>query len=191
LPGVLKVVFSLIHSLGRSFDNLGVFMPIKTDGLVHLFIVAATIIASVGLFAISLFYPAFNLSDGSSYGGLVTLLIGWMGLLGVGDEKYGGIGLLAWYANLCLVPVWLGLVLPKFRFATIGGLTLVIIGLGLASSALLMKSMLIDEGGHTAEITSMGLGFYLWLSSFVICVVGYLAVITWGVFNPKKAMTNQ
>ena len=85
-PGVLKVVFSLIHSLGRSFDNLGVFMPIKTDGLVHLFIVAATIIASVGLFAISLFYPAFNLSDGSSYGGLVTLLIGWMGLLGVGDE---------------------------------------------------------------------------------------------------------
>ena len=122
---------------------------------------------------------------------LVTLSIGWMGLLAFGDERYGGIGLFAWYANLFLVPAWLGLGLSKFRFGAIGGLALTIVGLGLASISLLIKRLLLDEGGNTAAVASMGLGFYLWLSSFVICVIGYLAIIAKAKFISNKDMTNQ
>jgi hypothetical protein len=150
-------------------------MQAKTQPFIPAVVVAATIIASVGLFAASLFYPAFNLSDGSSYGGMSTLLLGWMGVLALGGtEGLGKVGLLAWYANLFLVPVWLGLALRRFRFAPIGGLILSILSTGLASSAIFVKRILVDEAGNSAAVTAMGPAFYVWLSSFVVCLAGYL-----------------
>ena len=165
-------------------------MSIKTKTAAD-FLGIATLMASFMLFVASLFFPAFNLSNGDSFGGLQTLLIGWMGLFAVGDEDYGGIGLFAWYANLFLFPIWLGLVFSKLRFATIGGLVLTIFGLGLASISIFVKTLLLDEGGSTAAVTSMGFGFYLWLSSFVICAIGYLAVLARAQRSSNQDEKNQ
>ena len=107
-----------------------------------------------------------------------------------GDERYGGIGWFAWYTNLLLIPAWLGLGLSQSRFGILGGLALTIVGLGLATTAVLIKRIPLDVD-ITAAVTSMGLGFYLWWLSFAICVVGYSALIARAKSKSHKAITNQ
>ena len=146
------------------------------------FSVIATISISVLLFLVSLLLPAFYTRD-EGIPGWFALLLGWLDLLAI-DQV--GFGVLSWFANLFLPVAWLGLALGKFRRVRIGGLILVIVGLGFALCSLFLKQILISTGGDPTPIISMGIGFYVWLASFVVCIVGYIFTITTDALSAKK-----
>lgn len=144
--------------------------------------VIAIIAISVLLFLVSLILPAFYTSD-EGVPGWFALLLGWLDLFVI-DQV--GFGVLSWFANLFLPIAWLGLALGKFRPVRIGGLILNIVGIGLALCPLFLNRILISEGGDTTPVTSMGIGFYVWLASFVACIVGHIFIIATDAFNTKK-----
>ncbi|QDP86422.1 hypothetical protein FNJ88_12980 [Chryseobacterium sp. SNU WT5] len=88
---------------------------------------------------------------------LFILLSGWMAVLG------GGLFLtLIWLAN----PLYFFggfLVLNKEKFAVVP----VTFSLLLSFYFLTLDSVMDGESGATTEITRLGLGFYLWISSFI------------------------
>ena len=129
---------------------------------------AGIIISAIGLsfmlFFVALLLPAFNLSNGDTFPALTAFLFGWSGALG-------------WYANVFLPVAWLGLATSNFRPSLYMSLVSTILGIGLALCSMLLKTILLDEGGAIGHITSMGSGFYVWLGSFVVCLVADLALV--------------
>ena len=105
------------------------------------------------------------------------------------SNKDAEIGFLGWYANLFFFPIWLGLALSiRFRAAAFIGFALTLIGIGLAACSVFVKTLLTNEAGGTASVTSMGAGFYIWLVSFAVCLLGYVVVIIWSFLKPKNAV---
>jgi hypothetical protein len=108
------------------------------------------------------------------------MLIGWLAIL-----SNLGLGSIGWYANPLLLIVWLGLALSKF---SVGGLVALVVSVGIALCSLLLvhKTVMVNEGGGTSEITSVGIGSYTWLASFIICIFGYVTPMTFDRLNVKK-----
>lgn len=146
---------------------------IKALNLIAHSIAVGVISLSILFLLISLFLPVFFTADGGQFDGFGVLLIGWMAILYLSN----GLGAIGWYANPLLVIAWLCLVIAKFRK---GGLVVLIVSIGIALCSVLMvhKKVLVNEGGGTSEIVSTGIGFYIWLASFLICIIGYIATIT-------------
>ena len=139
-----------------------------------------------------MFLPAFNLSNDGSFDGFSALLMGWAGLFMLDSNKGTEIGFLGWYANLFFFPAWLGLLLSiKFRVVAFVGLAFTLVGTALALCSVMVKSILINEAGDTANVTSMGAGFYIWITSFAVCLLGYFATIIWSFAKPKMVAANQ
>ena len=167
-------------------------MAPKTHNIIHTLLAIATIGLSIVLFVASLFFSAFNLFDNGSVDGFTALLMGWTGLFMLDNNKGYEIGFLGWYANLFFLPIWLGLALSvKFRVMAFIGFALTLVGMGVAVCSVQVKNVLINEGGGTAEVMSMGLGFYIWLISFAVCLLGYFAVTVWSFLKPKMILMNQ
>jgi len=145
------------------------------------FSVVAIIAISVLLFLVSLLLPAFYTPD-ESIPGWFALLMGWLDLLAI-DQV--GWGIISWFASFFLPVAWLGLILTKFRPMRIVSLMSASAGLALALCALVMKQILISEGGNTTRILSMGAGFYLWLASFAVCIIGATVSIVQEANAPK------
>ena len=88
------------------------------------------------------------------------LCIGWIGIFG---------GVYAWLANPILLVAWTFILFHRNGRATI----LLIASLGLALSFLREKHWERDESGmHTANITGYGLGYWLWIASIGIALIG-------------------
>jgi hypothetical protein len=135
---------------------------------------------SVILFLISLVLPAIYVAPPSLYldtelcrrapelpecqlnwwPGVGTLLLGWL------DRSP------AWFANLLLPVLWWDMKRTKLQgflgwFLSIGGSVL-------ALSALSVTTVPdTTEGGGRDYVQSFGLGFYFWIASFLVCIVGY------------------
>ena len=137
---------------------------------------------SLGLFIASLTQTAFYLSD--SFGVPFALLKGWLGVVvdigtivqdikalfyaeGLkGGWKAGAT--LSWLANPALLFAWIaGSKIPK------EGLVLSSISLLLMLSFLAFDEVLADEAGHYRQIQSLALGYWLWVASALVLVVGY------------------
>jgi hypothetical protein len=154
--------------------------------LIKLSIVVGVIGLSILCLLISLFLPVFNTADGGFFDGFSVMIVGWMAI----TFTNLGVGSLGWYANPLLLIVWLGLALSKFR---VGGFVALIVSIGIALCSLLLvhKTVEVNEGGGTSEIVSIGMGFYVWLASFAICIFGYLATILVDRINAKKNNTTR
>jgi hypothetical protein len=154
---------------------------LKLLNLIKLSVVVCVICLSILFLIISLFLPVFNTADGGFFDGFSVMIIGWMAI----TFANLGVGSFGWYANPLLLIVWAGLALSKFR---VGGLFALIVSIGIALCSLLMvhKTIEVNEGGGTSEIVSIGMGFYVWLASFVICIFGYIATIVVDMINAKK-----
>jgi hypothetical protein len=150
----------------------------KPMNQIKLLIVVGVIWLSISFLIISLFLPAFYTADGGVFVGFNVLLIGWLGIF----YSLGGLG---WYANPLLLMAWLGLALSKLRKAFHIGLGALVLSIAIALCSLLIihKSIPINEGGGTSEVVSIGIGFYVWLASFVICIFGYIATILFDNIN--------
>jgi hypothetical protein len=109
---------------------------------------------------IALFSPIFV---GSDYNGLSGLMLGWMGLLQF--DPYQG---LPWIANIFY---FFNLFVPNVRNRNKILISLATISLGLFTIGI--TEILIDEGGQKASVT-VGVGFYLWIMSFMVLLVGQM-----------------
>jgi hypothetical protein len=142
--------------------------------------------ASVVLFLASLATNAFCLQTAGRldcrHFGWAVLLLGWLELVAISDV--GPFVALPWFANPCLLLAWM-LTLARLRRAA--GLAFAGIGCLLGASFLLGTSLQISEGGGPSTIVSRGAGYWLWLASLCLAVLGAAALPgrpTWQESSP-------
>jgi hypothetical protein len=92
--------------------------------------------------------------------GLGLLLVGWLGIL---------TGIYAWLANPFLLVAWLAMWFPNCRLIAISA---GILALLLMLSFLLHDDMMSDEAGNRSRITAYGRGYWLWIATAVMTILG-------------------
>lgn len=126
-----------------------------------------TIVLSLGIFILSLFQNAVI----TNFNNEVKTAASWEYLL-MGAISFVGGGLLEeiiWLANpLCLLAI---IFLINNKNTAIG---LSLAALFLAASFASWNEILASESGSTAKIVSLELGYYLWVLSILILVIGIL-----------------
>jgi signal transduction histidine kinase len=130
-------------------------------------VVQGTIYISAIFFFAALSNPVFRFPL-STWNGWEILLFGWMGIFS---------GSIAWFGNLFLLAAWLGLAFGKKRSSEITSLVMSLLAVALALSTLQLKELIIDEGGGRTPIVGHGWGYYLWLASIVLTMLGSLVVV--------------
>ena len=99
----------------------------------------------------------------------VLLLIGWLGVLG---------GIWAWLANPALLGAWISVWSRRTRpLALLCSLA----ALGFALTFLGQKEMDVDEAGNHAKIISYGAGYWVWIASIGVMILGctWLCIRDW------------
>ena len=132
------------------------------------------IILSIIVFIISLFQPAFFIDreDSDAYSNSLFLLaLGWMSFLGGGFVPF-----IIWLANPIYV-ISIFLINKSIKFGIITSLVSILLALIFSN----LNSILTSESGSKSKITELGLGFYLWISSFVILFVS--SIVSLKSFN--------
>ena len=120
------------------------------------------LLCSMGLFFASTFNPAFSVEGRGEWMGSYCVLLGWLGMI-----TFPPAGL-TWLANPASAAAWITFRVPMASFVfsiiavLIGASFLLFIGTGFP----------IDEAGHTAPITEVHLGYWLWLASMVVMLLG-------------------
>lgn len=132
------------------------------------------IIFSIIVFIISLFQPAFFIDreDSDAYSNSLFLLaLGWMSFLGGRFVPF-----IIWLANPIYI-ISIFLISKSFKFGIITSLWSIFLAIIFAN----LNSILTSESGSDSKITYLGLGYYLWISSFVILFIS--SVINLKYFN--------
>ena len=127
------------------------------------------LILSMFLFLASLTQYAYLTEGGSNDGGdraFVLLLFGWLGTLTTGAG-------ISWLANPLLIISWITFYKKK-KIA----LPLSIGAMVMAASFLFFKSIITDEAGNEHAIIGYCAGYWLWLSSCIVCFTGALIYAT-------------
>ena len=126
----------------------------------------AILLCSVSAYIISLFLPALLFEKDAPIMGGTLLAWGWWGFLFVE---------FAWLAN----PVYF-FSISAYRKANrsitkgvnVKALRLSVIALLLGFTSYHAKFWYYDEGGNGATIIGLGIGFYVWMLSFLILLIG-------------------
>lgn len=109
-----------------------------------------------GLYAGSLFLPALEFEGREPEYGWWVLAVGWAGL---------ALFNFAWFANPCFLMaighLYHGNPKKAFRYALVGFI--------LALDSFLLRRVYFNELSPTA-VLGLGLGFYVWLGSFIVIV---------------------
>lgn len=130
-----------------------------------------TLSISVVLMMLALTQKAYCFEDHCTYS-IIDFLFGMFGIFIDGDENW------SWFANPLLIFAW-GLV----KHSRVS-LMLRILSTLLALWLLMFDEAVINEAGHTAVIVSYALGYWLWLGSHVVMVLGNAAT----VFNNRSRL---
>jgi hypothetical protein len=118
-------------------------------------ITKASICISFCLLVLSLSQDAFYIDS-------FLFFLGWMSFLGGGLVPF-----IIWLAN----PLYFLTIIFTVRHDK-SALFLSLTPIILASVFMMLPSILTSESGSTSEITSRGLGFYLWFSAFIVLFFG-------------------
>ncbi|ALN64567.1 putative membrane protein [Lysobacter antibioticus] len=114
-------------------------------------------------FIVCLVLPAYTVGSASSemHSGLSyeKLLMGFLGPL---------IGVFEWYANPALLLSWL--LLWKKHF--IAGAIFAAVALVTGGAFLFRHEIIINEAGHSGTILSKDVGYWLWIASMAIALIG-------------------
>lgn len=124
-----------------------------------------TLIISIASFISSLFFNAFSSTSGTT-DSFTALLMGWI-------LSFQSTANLAWFANLVLVCSWVMIVINNKIAVIVASLGLII---GLLPA--LSRNMAVDESGTLRGIISLDVGYWLWITSMVVILVGSLIVLT-------------
>ena len=121
------------------------------------------LIVGVVLFIFSLFNICFCTDNGCRTS-MEVFFIGWLAMLTGGAA-------MTWLANPFIITAWILLVKNKkaaWAFALIASL--------ISLSFLKFEFIIGNEAGHYNQISKVGLGYWLWLSSCVTTFVGILTI---------------
>lgn len=121
----------------------------------------ATIFSSIIFFVMSLTQNSFETIVGPNSKGIMDLLVGWMGVLML------HLPAMVWLANPTLLAAWI-FIKKNQRISFI----LSVISLLIMLSFLLFDEIIVNESGASSKITAYGLGYWLWVLSAFIMVVG-------------------
>lgn len=113
---------------------------------------------SVTLFVISLTQDGFYTGAHNPWPGWNILLTGWLELMYLKVN---------WFANPVLLLAYFFMLIKQYGLAAIASLTSVIF----AASFLARKTIVMDTISH---ITGYGIGYWLWLASFIIMLLSSL-----------------
>ncbi len=119
------------------------------------------VLLSISLYIISLFLPCFYTNIGVT-SSLVALMFGMFGVL------FGGAGF-SWLANPALIMAWASAGAKK-NYCLFYSLCATFFALIFLS----FDKIPLDEGGGLKDITSLGIGYYLWTSSMLVMLIGSL-----------------
>lgn len=122
----------------------------------------ASLIVSVFVFVLSLCFSAFYVVLEGKHQGIESagiFLMGWLAVV-----LYGYV---AWLANVALLAAWILGLLGKRRAAVFCAAIAIILGL----SFLLHRNVNLNAGG-VQRVLSYGAGFYLWIASMGVFLVG-------------------
>ena len=128
------------------------------------------VVASVTLYILCLFFTPFYVANKEAdvySNSLFMVLLGWMSILGGGL-----IPTIIWLAN----PLYLFggfLILNKEKV----GVVLVGLSIILALYFTTLDSIMDGESGKTTAITKLGVGFYLWIASFIILFIASINLL--------------
>ena len=111
-------------------------------------------------------YYIKNRQDSLGSFGLIAFLLGWMNLFGAG---------ICWLANPFLMFSWIF----QMSGSKKNSFVLAILALFFSLLFLLFGNILVNEAGQHSEITNYGTGYWLWLGSCGINLIGTLTVYFW------------
>ena len=123
----------------------------------------AVLILGFGLFTFSLFNTCFCTDNGCRTS-IEALLIGWLAM-------FTGGAAISWLANPFLI-VSLVLLTKNKNSAWIFGLIASLMSISFLKFQLVIE----NEAGHYNQITKIGLGYWLWLSSCLTMFIGSLTI---------------
>ncbi|WP_296406084.1 hypothetical protein [Psychrobacter sp.] len=143
------------------------------------YLIRTTLVLSIILMVILLPLDAYCANDGctKSY---VSLVFGIFGIFIGGNET------LTWYANPLLFLAWLFLLIRKPKLSLI----LSIVSTLVALSFLTFDEIVINEAGHQAPITKYALGYWLWIGSHTIMVIGNVFILLYEHHSSFKNTSN-
>ncbi len=119
--------------------------------------------SSICVYVVSLTQHCYCTTD-SCGDSIMALLIGPLGLI------FGGAGF-SWLANPFLFSAWFSFKNKPLRTIVVSS-----ISVAFMASFLVFKRIISDEAGNYSEIVSYRLGYWLWLLSGMIMLVGSILV---------------
>jgi len=131
------------------------------------------ILISLLIFILSLFFNAFKVKDMGQikdYSSLEVFLIGPISFLGGGIFEF-----FIWTANIWLLISLFCVFRRHYFISIISGLIAFLI----SGTFIFYKEILVSESGRMADIYSLEIGYYLWLTSIVFIIFSsiYLKII--------------
>ncbi len=116
---------------------------------------------SIVFYIVALTQKGFCTTAGQCAIGIMDLLVGWMGVLMLHPPA------MVWLANPTLFAAW---AFTKKNQRT--SFILSVISLLIMLSFLLFDEIIVNESGASSKITAYGLGYWLWVLSAFIMVIG-------------------
>jgi hypothetical protein len=119
------------------------------------------ILISLSIFILSLFFDAFKVEDMGkikNYSSFEVLLIGPISFLGGGIFEF-----FIWTANIWFLISLFSVFMKKYLISILSGLIAFLI----AGTFIFYKEILAAENGRMAEITSLNMGYFLWMTSIL------------------------
>ena len=124
---------------------------------------------SLLIFIISCFLPCFSVRDSpSDYMGYTAFLFGWIGVFTNSELT---IHYISWYANILFM----------LSFFIKNRLIRIILSLGSLILSCLFYGcpyIVINEAGKQSNITTLKIGYYMWVISFLFLLLGKIITIT-------------
>jgi len=128
------------------------------------------------LLSIGLYLPCLALEGVCTTGecglGALQLFFGFFGFFAAPAN-------LSWLANPALFIAWANAMEQDWKVGMVGAIAAPIF----AILPLLMTEIVINEGGVATRITGFGLGYWFWLASTIVALIGYL----WLLLERRKA----
>ena len=122
-------------------------------------LVKITLGVSIGLMLLALTQDSYCIAEGCMHS-MIAFIFGLFGMFIGGNET------LAWFANPLLISAWLFI---KHRKAS---LLLSLLSTLIAVSFLMFDKVVINEAGHSSIITRYVAGYWLWIGSHAVVVLG-------------------
>ncbi len=114
---------------------------------------------SISLFILSLFFSAYK-ANGNWVSGILSFALGWLACM-TGGAAF------SWLANPFLITAWFTAKM-KSNMSVYPSILAMVFGL----IFLLFDRIITNEGGGTSSISGIGIGYWLWIGSIIVMVVG-------------------